>query len=134
MIISLSAICLSSNYISPRNSLKTCCSSLVWFPNPLAAGSQMGILSTHHALKLFFFFFSTQTFKWYSVTSRQTPYTLTSAGQIILFYSFHLKLGRIFNRQYAMHLKITFLAILICGIGKECQKSNFCNDAVRERT
>ena len=58
MIISLSAICLSSNYISPRNSLKTCCSSLVWFPNPLAAGSQMGILSTHHALKLFFFLFN----------------------------------------------------------------------------
>ena len=75
-----------------------------------------------------------QTFKWYSVTSRQTPYTLTSAGQIILFYSFHLKLERIFNRQYAMHLKITFLSILICGIGIECQKSNFCNDAVRERT
>ena len=122
-------------YLPGISSKLVACSSLAWFPNPLAAGSQMGILSTHHALELFFLHsFSTQTLKWYSVTSRQTPYTLTSAGRISIFYFFHLKLERIFNRQYAIQLKIVFLSILICGPGIECQKSNFCNDAVRERT
>ena len=123
MIISLSAICLSSNYISPRYSLKTCCSSLVWFPNPLAAGSQMGILSTHHALKLFFFLFNSDFQMVQCNKQTDTLHSNKCRGQIILFYSFHLKLGRIFNRQYAMHLKITFLSILICGISIDYRMS-----------
>ena len=65
---------------------------VVWLTNPLAAGSQMGILCTHHALELFFFHsFSTQTFKWDRVAGRQTPHTLTSTGradQSFLFFPY----------------------------------------------